>query len=203
MDIKQAQYTGSFASLKDLPVHNLPEYAFVGRSNVGKSSWINCLCQRSNLAHTSSTPGKTQTINHYLIDDSWYLVDLPGYGYARTSRKLRAGFAQLITDYVLDRDKLVNLYVLVDSRIPPQQIDLEFMIMLGEHGIPFTILLTKIDKPNQKESSQNLKALKTKLGETWEPLPPMMLTSAVSGRGRQEVLDQIGTLNDLWRQAHP
>ena len=198
MEITSANFVKSSANNDQLPPINLPEYGFVGRSNVGKSSFINCLCERKNLAKTSITPGKTQLINHFLINDTWYLVDLPGYGYAKVSKKKRAGFADLITNYITKRENLMNLFVLIDSRIKPQAIDMEFMEYLGVKGIPFTILLTKTDKPTQKEFSQNYRAFKKELSQVWEELPPMILTSAVSGRGREEVLSLIEEVNPLF-----
>lgn len=198
MIIHSADFVKSSAKLEQLPLPNYPEYGFVGRSNVGKSSLINCLCERKNLAKTSSTPGKTQLINHFLINDNWYLADLPGYGYAKVSKKKRSGFAKLITDYVTKRKNLLNLFVLVDSRIKAQNIDLEFMEFLGVEGIPFTIVLTKIDKPTQKEFSQNYKSLKHALLKSWEELPPMIHTSSVSGRGREELLSYIEETNPIF-----
>lgn len=198
MDITDARFLTSSAKFSQLPPPNLPEYAFVGRSNVGKSSWINTLCGRKDLAKTSSTPGKTQLINHFLIDGSWYLVDLPGYGYAKTSKQKRATFATMITSYVTQRENLMNLYVLIDAGIPPQAIDLEFMEYLGVEGVPFTILLTKTDKPNQKEAGQHRRALEAEMQKVWEELPPLIATSAIKGRGRREVLDQIAEINARW-----
>ena len=178
MIIKSATFVKSSASVKELPGDNFPEYAFVGRSNVGKSSWINCLCGRKKLAKTSATPGKTQLINHFLINESWYLADLPGYGYAKVSKQKRKGFAKLIADYLILRKNLMNTYVLVDSRHKPQALDLEFMEFLGIEGIPFTILFTKVDKPKQQELRKNVQTYKRVLSEVWEELPPMMYTSA-------------------------
>ncbi|RMG73474.1 MAG: YihA family ribosome biogenesis GTP-binding protein [Bacteroidetes bacterium] len=198
MEIKDARFLVSSAKFSQLPPPNLPEYAFVGRSNVGKSSWINALCQRRDLAKTSSTPGKTQLINHFIIDEAWYLVDLPGYGYARTSKKKRATFATMITDYVTRRESLMNLYVLLDGSIPPQAIDLEFMEFLGVEGVPFTILLTKTDKANQKEANSFRRALETEMHKVWEELPPIIATSATKGRGRDKVLNQIAAINADW-----
>lgn len=200
MEIKQAVFTKSSANISQLPDPIYPEYAFVGRSNVGKSSWINCLTQRKSLAKTSSTPGKTQLINHFLINDAWYLVDLPGYGYAKTSKKKRAGFAGMISDYLLNRQTLINVYVLTDSRIPPQASDMEFMEFLGVNEIPFTILRTKTDQPTQKEFSKQYKAFKADLFKSWEQLPQVIQTSAVKGRGRTDVLEQIGDWNQNWQE---
>lgn len=186
--------------MAQLPPHNYPEYAFVGRSNVGKSSLINKLCGRKSLAKTSSTPGKTQLINHFWINDSWYLVDLPGYGYASVSKKKRAVFGDMIHDYVLDRKNMMCLFVLIDSRIKPQQKDLEFLEFLGVKGVPFVILFTKIDKLNQKALAKNFKTYKSTLLETWEELPKMMYTSAVNGRGMKELANYIESINPLFKQ---
>ena len=198
MEIHRAKFVKSSAKFAQLPPNNYPEYAFVGRSNVGKSSWINCLCGRKSLAKTSSTPGKTQLINHFLINDSWYLADLPGYGYAKTSKKKRATFTTMITDYVLKRENLLNLYVLIDSRIKPQKIDMEFLAFLGIEEIPFTMLFTKTDKLTQKDFSKNMKAFQAELLKSWDRIPPFVHTSAVKGRGRQEVLEQIEEMNEMW-----
>lgn len=199
MNIKRAEFTKSSANFSQLPTPEFPEYAFVGRSNVGKSSWINCLTERKSLAKTSSTPGKTQLINHFLINDAWYLVDLPGYGYAKTSKKKRALFADMIGEYLQNRKTLVNVYVLVDSRIPPQKSDLEFLEFLGVNEIAFTILRTKTDHPTQKEYSKHLKSFKEELFKSWEQFPQIIQTSAVKGRGRDEVLAQIEEWNQDWR----
>ncbi|MDX2247029.1 MAG: ribosome biogenesis GTP-binding protein YihA/YsxC [Bacteroidia bacterium] len=199
MIIHSATFVKSSANIGQFPPNNYPEYGFVGRSNVGKSSLINCLCDRKNLAKTSSTPGKTQLINHFLINEAWYLADLPGYGYAKVSKGKREGFSKLITDYVTQRKNLLNLFVLVDSRIPPQAIDLEFMEFLGVKEIPFSILLTKTDKPTQKEFSQNFKDFKNALQQTWEELPPITLTSSLSGKGREEILSLIHDTNPLFK----
>ena len=199
MKIHTASFVKSSANVNQLPNPNYPEYGFVGRSNVGKSSLINRLLGRKNLAKTSSTPGKTQLINHYLINESWYIADLPGYGYARVSKKKRVSFAGMITDYVSTRKNLMNLYVLLDSRIKPQAIDLEFMEYLGTNGIPFTILFTKIDKLNQKDYTSSMKAYRQALALQWEEFPPMISTSAVNRRGVDEVLKQIEEINLMWK----
>ena len=195
MLIKSATFIKSSTAVKELPRDNYPEYAFVGRSNVGKSSWINCLCGRKKLAKTSATPGKTQLINHFLINESWYLADLPGYGYAKVSKEKRKSFTKMIADYLILRKNLMNTYVLIDSRHKPQALDLEFMEFLGVEGIPFTILFTKVDKPKQQELRKNIQTYKQVLSEVWEEFPPMIFTSAVSGRGRKEVLAQIEEVN--------
>ncbi|MEZ4827460.1 MAG: ribosome biogenesis GTP-binding protein YihA/YsxC [Bacteroidia bacterium] len=200
MIIHSATFVKSSANIAQFPPNNYPEYGFVGRSNVGKSSLINCLCGRNNLAKTSSTPGKTQTINHFIINDAWYLADLPGYGYAKVSKDKRAGFSQLITDYVTKRNNLLTVFVLIDSRIPPQAIDLEFTEYLGVKEIPFTIVLTKTDKPTQKEFNQNFKNLKNALSQVWETLPPIILTSSITGKGKDEILSFIHETNPVFRK---
>ena len=195
MIIRRAAFSISSPTWSKCPTDNKPEYAFIGRSNVGKSSLINMLTGVKGLAKTSGRPGKTQLINHFLINDEWYLVDLPGYGYARTSKKQRDSFSKMIKDYFLKREALTNTYVLVDSRIPPQRIDLEFIGFLGTNGIPFTIVYTKTDKEKQREIMANIKQMKTILSEQWEELPPIILTSAQNGYGRQALLDQIEAIN--------
>lgn len=195
MIIRRAAFSISSPTWSKCPTDNKPEYAFIGRSNVGKSSLINMLTGVKGLAKTSGRPGKTQLINHFLINDEWYLVDLPGYGYARTSKSQRDSFSKMIKDYFLKRESLTNTYVLVDSRIPPQRIDLEFIGFLGTNGIPFTIVYTKTDKEKQREIMANIKQMKTILSEQWEELPPIILTSAQNGYGRQALLDQIEAIN--------
>jgi GTP-binding protein len=195
MIIKSATFTISSPNSRKCPQDDRPEYAFIGRSNVGKSSLINMLTGVKGLAKTSGRPGKTQLINHFLINNEWYLVDLPGYGYARTSKSSREGFSQMIRDYFLHREQLTNTYVLVDSRIPPQRIDLEFIEFLGTHGVPLTIVFTKTDKEKQREVAANIKLMKEALAKQWETLPPMMLTSSLTGYGRDTLLDDIETIN--------
>lgn len=199
MDIKSAEFVKSSSTFSQLPPDNYPEYGFVGRSNVGKSSLINCLVERKSLAKTSSTPGKTQLINHFMINYSWYLADLPGYGYAKVSKKQRSAFSGMIADYVLDRKNLMNLFVLVDSRHKPQKLDLEFMEFLGVKGIPFSIVFTKVDKVNQKEFTKNKRAYHKTLKEVWDELPPIFYTSSVKGRGRTELMNYIEEINGLWQ----
>ncbi|WP_436416597.1 ribosome biogenesis GTP-binding protein YihA/YsxC, partial [Petrimonas sp.] len=178
MLIKSAEFIISNTDHRKCPQDGKPEYAFIGRSNVGKSSLINMLTNRKGLAMTSSTPGKTMLINHFLINDEWYLVDLPGYGYARRGKENRERLQKIIEDYVLEREQLTSLFVLVDSRHEPQKIDLEFMEWLGENGVPFSIVFTKGDKQGPVKLQQNVEAYKQKLLETWEELPPVFVTSS-------------------------
>lgn len=178
-----------------LPKGNLPEYAFIGRSNVGKSSLINMLVQRRGLAKTSSVPGKTVAINHFVVNDAWYLVDLPGYGYAQHSKKTREQWRVMINNYILRRRNLVTTFVLVDSRIEPQNNDLGFMEWMGENRVPFCVVFTKTDKVSKAELERNVEAFKARLLEEWEDLPPMFVTSSETGRGRDEILDYIEAQN--------
>lgn len=177
------------------PQDSKPEYAFIGRSNVGKSSLINMLTNHKKLAKTSATPGKTLLINHFIINNEWYLVDLPGYGYAKRSKKEIDRLDQMIRGYILQREQLVNVFVLVDVRLEPQKIDLEFIEWLGVSSIPFSIVFTKADKLSVSKVSANVEAYKKKLLETWEELPPIFLTSAEKRQGRDEVLDYIEQVN--------
>lgn len=195
MTIKSAVFTVSSPNYKKCPQDGRPEYAFIGRSNVGKSSLINMLTGIKGLAKTSGRPGKTQLINHFLINEEWYLVDLPGYGYARTSKTSREKWSQMMRDYFLHREQLTNTYVLIDSRIPPQRIDLEFLEFLGTNGVPLTIVFTKTDKEKQREVMANIKLMKQALGQQWDPLPPMLLTSSATGYGRDALLNQIDQIN--------
>lgn len=195
MKISSATFSISSPNYRKCPQDGRPEYAFIGRSNVGKSSLINMLTGVKGLAKTSGRPGKTQLINHFLINNEWYLVDLPGYGYARTSKSSREAWGTMIRDYFLHREQLTNTYVLVDSRLTPQRIDLEFIAFLGQNGVPLTIVFTKTDKEKQREVMGNIKAMKQALGELWEELPPMLLTSSATGYGRDALLDQIETIN--------
>ena len=199
MIIKSATFSISSPNYHKCPQDGRPEYAFIGRSNVGKSSLINMLTGVKGLAKTSGRPGKTQLINHFLINNEWYLVDLPGYGYARTSKSSRAQWSTMMRDYFLHREQLTNTYVLVDSRIPPQRIDLEFLEFLGSHGVPLTIVFTKSDKEKQREVMGNIKLMKQALTEQWDPLPPMVLTSSLTGYGRDTLLDQIEQINEELR----
>lgn len=195
MIIRSAVFTVSSPSYSKCPQDGRPEYAFIGRSNVGKSSLINMLTGVKGLAKTSGRPGKTQLINHFLINNEWYLVDLPGYGYARTSKTSRDKWDKMMRDYFLHREQLTNTYVLIDSRIPPQRIDLEFIEFLGTNGVPLTIVFTKTDKEKQREVMGNIRLMKQELKKMWEELPPMLLTSSLTGYGRDSLLDQIETIN--------
>ncbi|HZJ73891.1 MAG TPA: ribosome biogenesis GTP-binding protein YihA/YsxC [Perlabentimonas sp.] len=195
MIIRSANFVKSSAELKQCPEHNLPEYAFIGRSNVGKSSLINMLTGINTLAKVSSTPGKTQLINHFEINKSWYLVDLPGYGYAKTGKKQRAVFAQMNTKYITNRETLTCLFVLIDSRHEPQQIDTTFIGWLGANGIPFALIFTKSDKLKPAVLKTNIEAYKNHLYETWEELPPIFISSSTNRSGREEILDYIAQVN--------
>ncbi|MBR3784336.1 MAG: YihA family ribosome biogenesis GTP-binding protein [Bacteroidales bacterium] len=195
MKISSATFSISSPNWRKCPQDGRPEYAFIGRSNVGKSSLINMLTGVKGLAKTSGRPGKTQLINHFLINNEWYLVDLPGYGYARTSKSSREAWGTMIRDYFLHREELTNTYVLVDSRLQPQRIDLEFIAFLGQNGVPLTVVFTKTDKEKQREVMGNIKLMKEALGEMWEELPPMLLTSSATGYGRDALLDHIETIN--------
>ena len=195
MLIKSAQFIISNTDYRKCPQDAKPEYAFIGRSNVGKSSLINMLTNRKGLALTSSTPGKTRLINHFLINDEWYLVDLPGYGFSQRGKEEREKIRKIIEGYILGREAMANLFVLIDSRHEPQQIDLEFMEWLGEKEVPFAIVFTKTDKLGTGRLQMNLDAYKEKLLETWEELPPLFVTSSEKGVGREEILDYIGEIN--------
>ena len=197
MIIKSAEFIVSNSDYSMCPQDNKPEYAFIGRSNVGKSSLINMLTDRKGLAKTSSTPGKTMLINHFLINDEWYLVDLPGYGYARRGKEGREKIREIIEDYILEREQMTNLFVLLDSRHEPQKNDLEFMEWLGEFEIPFAIVFTKSDKQGPVRLQQNIDAYKNVLLETWEELPPIFVTSSEKKQGREEVLDYIDSINKM------
>lgn len=196
MEIKNATFVVSNTDYKKCPDTGLPEYAFIGRSNVGKSSLINMLTNNKSLAKTSVRPGKTQLINHFLINKQWYLVDLPGYGYARISKSARAQWQKMTNDYLLQRETLMNTFVLIDSRLTPQQIDLDFISFLGQNGIPLSIVFTKADKQNQRETALNVNAFKKALSNEWEELPPIFITSSVSGTGRSKILDYIELINN-------
>jgi len=195
MNIKTAEFSLSAPMVSMCPKDTKPEYAFIGRSNVGKSSLINMLTNNKKLAKTSATPGKTLLINHFIINKEWYLVDLPGYGYAKRSKTEVAKLDQMIRGYILQREQLVNVFVLVDIRLEPQQIDLEFINWLGQSAVPFAIVFTKADKLTANKANQSVEAYKKKLLETWEELPPVFLTSAEKKQGRDEVLDYIEQIN--------
>ena len=195
MEIKQAEFSLSAPMVSMCPKDTKPEYAFIGRSNVGKSSLINMLTNNKRLAKTSSTPGKTLLINHFIINKEWYLVDLPGYGYAKRSKKEVDKLDQMIRGYILQREQLVNVFVLVDIRLEPQKIDLEFIEWLGLSSIPFAIIFTKADKLTPNKGKQAVEAYKKKLLETWEELPPIFVTSSEQKNGRDDVLDYIDQIN--------
>lgn len=195
MKIKTAEFVISNSDVAKCPTGNLPEYAFIGRSNVGKSSLINMLTGRNGLAKTSATPGKTLLINHFLVNGEWYIVDLPGYGYASRGKEIREQLARMIKSYIMKREQMVNLFVLVDSRHKPQKIDLEFITWLGENGVPFSLVFTKLDKLGNQAGLRNVEEYKQALAEQWEELPPVFVTSSVDGRGRDELLDYIEQIN--------
>ena len=195
MEIKSAEFVISNSSVGKCPSTHAPEYAFIGRSNVGKSSLINMLTNNKKLAKTSATPGKTLLINHFIINNNWFLVDLPGYGFAQRGKEGRQNIQRIIEDYILERKQLTNLFVLIDCRHEAQKIDLEFMEWLGENGVPFSIIFTKIDKISKGRLQENLKAYQEKLLETWEELPPILLSSSEKKDGREEILDYIDTIN--------
>lgn len=195
MDIKSAEFVISNTNVMKCPEGNKPEYAFIGRSNVGKSSLINMLTNKKGLAMTSQTPGKTLLINHFLINDEWYLVDLPGYGYAQRGKEGRENIRKIIESYILGREQLTNLFVLLDCRHEAQKIDLEFMEWLGENGVPFSIIFTKIDKISKGRLQENFRKYKEKLLESWEELPPVFFSSSEKKEGRDEILDYIEQIN--------
>jgi GTP-binding protein len=196
MQIKSAEFIMSNSIVAKCPPSRIPEYAFIGRSNVGKSSLINMLMQRKSLAKTSGRPGKTQLINHFLINKNWHLVDLPGYGYARVSKSSKKVFQKFITDYFLKREQLLCAFVLIDVRHDPQPIDLQFMEWMGEKQIPFNIIFTKADKLKPKALERNVEVYLQKMLETWDEVPPSFVTSSSDGTGRDEVLKYIGEIND-------
>ena len=201
MRIKQAEFIISNKDIKKCPKGDMPEYAFIGRSNVGKSSLINMLTERKGLAKVSGKPGKTQLINHFLINKLWYLVDLPGYGYAGVSKTQRHEFAQFMKKYLLKRENLMCLFVLLDSRLEPQSIDLDFMLWLGENGVPFVICFTKQDKISKKESTENLINYKKELFKSWQELPPIFLSSATKKNGKEDILKFIVKTNKLYKST--
>jgi GTP-binding protein len=195
MEIRSAEFVISNTQVEKCPKGNLPEYAFIGRSNVGKSSLINMLTKRPKLAMTSSTPGKTLLINHFLVNGEWYLVDLPGYGFALRGKKQVDKIQKIIEDYILEREQMTNLFVLIDIRLEPQQIDLEFMEWLGENGVPFSIIFTKADKLTGGKAKTQVNAYLKKLSEQWEELPPYFISSSEKKLGRNEILDYIDQIN--------
>ena len=193
--IKSARFVISNSDVNKCPQDGKPEYAFIGRSNVGKSSLINMLTRHNKLAMTSSMPGKTLLINHFIVNDEWYLVDLPGYGYAKRSKSQNEQLQHIISSYVLDREQMTNLFVLIDSRHAPQKIDLEFFEWLGENGVPFAIVFTKADKLTKTALGANIAAYKERLLEEWEELPPVFVTSSENALGREEILLYINEIN--------
>ena len=195
MEIKSAEFVISNADVKKCPADGKVEYAFIGRSNVGKSSLINMLTRNKKLAMTSATPGKTLLINHFLINKSWYLVDLPGYGFAQRNKKTQEKITKIIEDYILTREQMANLFLLIDIRLEPQKIDLEFMEWLGENGIPFAIVFTKADKLTNGKNKSNVQKYLSKIKQSWEELPPYFITSSESRLGRDEQLDYIDQIN--------
>ena len=195
MIIKSAEFVISNTDVKKCPASSLPEYAFIGRSNVGKSSLINMLTQRKGLAMTSQKPGKTQLINHFLINNEWHLVDLPGYGFARVGQSNRERLKSIIEDYILEREQLTNLFILLDCRHEPQKIDLEFIEWAGENGVPFALVFTKADKLSKGKLASNIEAYKQTLLESWEELPPIFTTSSEAKEGRDELLNYIEDIN--------
>ncbi len=197
MIVNSARFVISNTDVAKCPQENRHEYAFIGRSNVGKSSLINMLTKHKGLAMTSATPGKTMLINHFLVNDEWYIVDLPGYGYARRGKESRDQLREIIENYILNRSQMTNLFVLVDSRHEPQKIDMEFIEWLGENNIPFSIVFTKTDKMGTEVAKKHVADYCEKLLETWEELPPVFVTSSQTGRGREELLDYISQLNQL------
>ena len=193
--IKQANFLISNTDVKKCPPPDKPEYAFIGRSNVGKSSLINMLVGQKNLAKVSARPGKTQLINHFVIDDSWYLVDLPGYGYAKTSNSVKNKFQKLISEYILSRENLYCLFVLIDIRHEPQKIDLEFITWLGENQIPFALIFTKADKLGKVTAQKNIAEYNDELQKVWEELPPYLVSSSLEGTGKEEIIEFIEKVN--------
>jgi len=199
MEIKTAQFVISNTDVGKCPAPTLPEFAFIGRSNVGKSSLINMLCERKDMAKTSSKPGKTQLINHFIINKDWYLVDLPGYGYAKVSKDLKEKWNSFIEQYLVNRQNLMCVMVLLDSRIPQQKIDLEFMDWLGENEIPFVMVFTKIDKLSKLKISANINSYKNEMGKHWDELPQCFYTSAEKKEGKDELLQFIAKANKLFK----
>lgn len=202
MIVSSAEFVKSSQELNQCPQPDMPEFAFIGRSNVGKSSLINMLVEKKDLAKTSSQPGKTQLINHFLINEEWYLVDLPGYGYAKTSMENRKKWRKMIEDYLLKRVNLLTVFVLVDSRLEPQKIDLEFINFLGENQVSITLIFTKTDKQSAKKTEESLERFKESLSEYWEELPEIILTSSEKRVGRDEVLETIENIIPFFNQEN-
>ena len=200
MEIYSAKYLISNENVDACPKPDKPEYAFIGRSNVGKSSLINMLTNQSRLAKISSSPGKTQLINHFIVNNEWFLVDLPGYGYAKVSQQRRAKWEKMIEDYLRKRPNLVTIFVLIDSRIPPQKLDLEFLGKLGTWGIPFNMIFTKADKITQREVSKNVKTFIEAMKEEWEFIPRSFVTSTIKFLGRKDILKYIAELNNTYKE---
>ncbi|MDR0972153.1 MAG: ribosome biogenesis GTP-binding protein YihA/YsxC [Bacteroidales bacterium] len=194
MIIKNAEFVMSNTSYKKCPEPNKAEFAFIGRSNVGKSSLINMLLSKNNLAKTSSTPGKTQLINHFEVNNQWYLVDLPGYGYARTSKTNKEAWQKMISSYIRNRENLISLFVLIDSRLSPQKIDIEFIRFLGENSIPFSVIFTKTDKQTSNKTEKNIALFNAEMKKEWEELPPFFVSSSINKAGREEILKEIERL---------
>jgi GTP-binding protein len=199
MVIKSARFVISNKDYRKCPAAGMPEYAFIGRSNVGKSSLINMLTGQKHLAKTSSTPGKTQLINHFLINDAWYLVDLPGYGYAKAGKALKAGFGEIIQEYIANRENLMNLFLLIDIRLEPQKIDLEFIRWLGRNSVPFIIVFTKADKITKNQLQVKQKKYTTVLLEEWSEAPTMIITSAETGLGKVDILQVVSKTNKFFQ----
>lgn len=196
MEIKKAEFLISSPRVEQCPATQHVEYAFIGRSNVGKSSLINMLTGNNKLAKTSATPGKTMLINHFVINGEWQLVDLPGYGFAKRSKKEQENLQRMITGYILQREQMANLFLLIDSRLEPQKIDLEFMEFLGEHGVPFSIVFTKADKLGKNKLACNIQLYLNRLRQDWEELPPYFISSSETRQGREEILDYIHSINE-------
>lgn len=194
MEIKEAKFVISNTDIKECPKDGRPEFAFIGRSNVGKSSLINMLTNKKDLAKTSGRPGKTQLINHFIINKDWYLVDLPGYGYAKASKNSRSTWERFIADYLTKRETLINIFVLLDSRLEPQKIDIEFMTWCAEEGLPFSMVFTKIDKLSSSALQKNLAAYKKEMLKYWDELPPIFTTSSESKFGQEKLLNYIGDI---------
>lgn len=201
MKILTAEFLISNTSFKKCPEDDRPEFAFIGRSNVGKSSLINMLTGKKKLAKTSSTPGKTQLINHFIINEEWYLVDLPGYGYAKASKKSRSSWEKFIAEYLLHRESLMTTFVLIDARLEPQKIDLEFMNWCGEKGIPFSIIFTKTDKLSSSALQKNIANYKKQILKQWEEIPPVFITSSQSKFGRESLLNYLQEILSAFRDS--